>query len=984
MELEVIESSTDPVNPPSDLGVSRLIAFSESATDLASEAKLKQPPDLNALAGTRGKAPRPPGPTYDQNDRAVIMTSDVVNQESPDAMSPLSSTIDSLDEFGCVFDTDAINESEFNVDGRHDEIYPLADSDVDATSTVDLPIGATTIVPGDLLSQLADAVAHRMRSVPGLTACSPEVNGSLPTEILSTHTSDHILSPPCTETTSFSTISECINVSPDTPCTLNNAAQEISAAICTSTTLPTDGGDDDGTFEVHAKRTTLSPRGTDEDSTILSRHDTKSLLFTKVESVPPPKKRGKARTFCGDDSDTVDTDNAELDRAHDISFISQSESQELVQLNAGNAVSDKEVNTSSYEILSQSISDKVPLVKECEKFTKEIETRPSNPPNEVESARLIESNMVDHCLLAAIVETKENGKETRKVGGTFAEKTFEGTISPPLCKAASMPEMTSPRNVDPEEWAAADAERRMAWFLPRWRRAPSEAKQEKCDLTSHNNNSSRRSSLMNRSSCSPSVQSSYDFGVSNKAAVISPPCSVSTKDASPIYAHASAGKAISDAFAELDEEDEMNEKTGKLCEISEDMGESCNMNGDHDVRGSQVAAEYSGADGEYDNIFGNSSQLILRNSDHQHRAGASTSHSVFRLQGHSLTITQLNVLSIPNSIGKIHGHHIVNLNVTGGTLSNFAVLKYFTVLKTLVADYNCVSQLGSFPEMKLLEVLSLAHNNIEESFVAATQAQQRFPILKQLNLIGNPCCPVEGPAAFRYRQSIIRRLPVLQILDGTSVRLDELKSVKEEVKGNIAAEFVNSSKPAMLTPDTEESINTELVIEKQADISRSVLASLKGFFSQSTRRCKNSRQPKRASPQPGTFSQEVDGIAHAAASAAGKLAAGIISRKEYDHIAKVLRNASASLTNENSMPGDVNCSDQPPANTIPCVVPHCAQKEWQINRSGNKCPTRSRGNRLLVSERTHTAATRMIEFYEQATPSCEDIKKGRITTDGEK
>lgn len=60
-------------------------------------------------------------------------------------------------------------------------------------------------------------------------------------------------------------------------------------------------------------------------------------------------------------------------------------------------------------------------------------------------------------------------------------------------------------------------------------------------------------------------------------------------------------------------------------------------------------------------------------------------HAIFRLRGHDLTVTELHSASIPQSIAKIHGHHVTRLDVSGGTLSDFGVLVKFKALRSLVS-----------------------------------------------------------------------------------------------------------------------------------------------------------------------------------------------------------------------------------------------------------------------------------------------------------
>lgn len=133
-------------------------------------------------------------------------------------------------------------------------------------------------------------------------------------------------------------------------------------------------------------------------------------------------------------------------------------------------------------------------------------------------------------------------------------------------------------------------------------------------------------------------------------------CSYDTASAKEV------GAAVQSAFADLDDE--------RTTESPE-----------QDLSG--------GVDGEYANIRGLLAprRLSARKRTRfgqQPTTKNGTKHAVFRLRGHDLTVTELNVPSIPHSIAKIHGRHITRLDVSGGALCDFGVLVQFKVLQSLV------------------------------------------------------------------------------------------------------------------------------------------------------------------------------------------------------------------------------------------------------------------------------------------------------------
>lgn len=116
----------------------------------------------------------------------------------------------------------------------------------------------------------------------------------------------------------------------------------------------------------------------------------------------------------------------------------------------------------------------------------------------------------------------------------------------------------------------------------------------------------------------------------------------------------------------------------------------------------------------------------------------------------------------------------VSLDVSFGTLSNFVSLRGFSLLRSLVCDQNEVVSLTTFPVLEHLDTLSLNKNNVTSLPNFLRDAQEKFPKLSYLSMIGNPCCPSELTGGTEseyaeYRGQVLAKLPLLKFLDSEKV-----------------------------------------------------------------------------------------------------------------------------------------------------------------------------------------------------------------------
>eukprot|EP00041_Stephanoeca_diplocostata_P023746 m.589449 g.589449 ORF g.589449 m.589449 type:complete len:1124 (-) comp22371_c0_seq6:281-3652(-) len=140
-----------------------------------------------------------------------------------------------------------------------------------------------------------------------------------------------------------------------------------------------------------------------------------------------------------------------------------------------------------------------------------------------------------------------------------------------------------------------------------------------------------------------------------------------------------------------------------------------------------------------------------------------------------------------------------SLDVSYGALSNFESLVKFSTLESLVCDQNQLLNIESFPVLEHLDTLSVNKNNIASLTDFLGHAQNKFPKLSYLSMIGNPCCPSELTGGTEseyatYRAQVLAKLPILKFLDSEKVdpasrpRTVESISAQKLVKGDISNE----------------------------------------------------------------------------------------------------------------------------------------------------------------------------------------------------
>mmetsp|Transcript_696 Transcript_696/g.741 ORF Transcript_696/g.741 Transcript_696/m.741 type:complete len:160 (+) Transcript_696:3-482(+) len=118
------------------------------------------------------------------------------------------------------------------------------------------------------------------------------------------------------------------------------------------------------------------------------------------------------------------------------------------------------------------------------------------------------------------------------------------------------------------------------------------------------------------------------------------------------------------------------------------------------------------------------------------------------------------------------------IDISRNKLSNASFLSGFSKLLLINADYNFFNSLGSFPSLPTLDTLCLNSNQISDLPAALENISSKFPNIKHLSLMRNPCCPflderVSDQERLNYRMSVIAHLQNLMSLDGSMVSSNE-------------------------------------------------------------------------------------------------------------------------------------------------------------------------------------------------------------------
>lgn len=129
-------------------------------------------------------------------------------------------------------------------------------------------------------------------------------------------------------------------------------------------------------------------------------------------------------------------------------------------------------------------------------------------------------------------------------------------------------------------------------------------------------------------------------------------------------------------------------------------------------------------------------------------------------------------------------------------------------LKSLILDNNEIQELRHLQCQLNVETLWLNNNNIYDLEDLLDNLQKKFPNLRYLSMINNPCCPSVLDTTYqRYRNYIIYRLKSLKFLDFREVTDIERKSAKEWGKNKFICRMVV---PNHMEKKVEDAIKTAL------------------------------------------------------------------------------------------------------------------------------------------------------------------------------
>ena len=129
---------------------------------------------------------------------------------------------------------------------------------------------------------------------------------------------------------------------------------------------------------------------------------------------------------------------------------------------------------------------------------------------------------------------------------------------------------------------------------------------------------------------------------------------------------------------------------------------------------------------------------------------------------------------------------IMEVDLSFNQIDSVEALDVFPNLKILLLDHNRITSVVSFPYLSKLETLSLSNNGIRDLDTFLLNVSQKFPMLKNLNLMKNPMNPIfdsEGKYS-EFRATCKIWLPSLVTLDGTdfSQNVDAIKQKQKEVE----------------------------------------------------------------------------------------------------------------------------------------------------------------------------------------------------------
>jgi len=138
---------------------------------------------------------------------------------------------------------------------------------------------------------------------------------------------------------------------------------------------------------------------------------------------------------------------------------------------------------------------------------------------------------------------------------------------------------------------------------------------------------------------------------------------------------------------------------------------------------------------------------------------------------------------------------IVTIDCSNGALNDLRSLARFENLQSLAADSNAIVSCDALPVMPSVQVLSLNKNQIVSLGAFLEQAVDKFPALRHLSLMGNPCCPSEIFGASqadcdRYVEQVSSALPTLETLDSTRISREAAPTAPAPIVVKVSAEML--------------------------------------------------------------------------------------------------------------------------------------------------------------------------------------------------
>jgi len=144
-----------------------------------------------------------------------------------------------------------------------------------------------------------------------------------------------------------------------------------------------------------------------------------------------------------------------------------------------------------------------------------------------------------------------------------------------------------------------------------------------------------------------------------------------------------------------------------------------------------------------------------------------------------ISIVGRDITEIPKDLIEKWGTDVQDITITFCQLTHVSGLDQFTQLVSLVLDNNEIgSSNNEFPFLKNLETLWINNNNIQYLDRFLDSIRGKFPNLKYLSLLKNPCCPNyfvgKGSTDYKkYRAEVVKEIPTLKFLDASPITAEE-------------------------------------------------------------------------------------------------------------------------------------------------------------------------------------------------------------------